>query len=279
MARLLPFSAFSAFLAAAISLVLLARVVMAQTYPACRLGDAACAPDSNLNSRCCPSGASVSSFQLNGGTPVVTCTGGTPAGCAADGHAQPTFNPCSSSTSPQSCPSGSRCVTGSIDPFSRMGILGLGHPLCPSDSSILTHSMRVTTTEKFEYGGGVDYGPSIGLRAMMSATPSKCYELSGPYIAMARPNLLIRCANNQQCSYHISSSITCVPTPSDNPCLVGPVSSTVPGSPDPARPCAGNARAITASDGNQYCCSSETEMPSFGASAYCTCGQLQSLFS
>ena len=159
-----------------------------------------------------------------------------------------------------------------------MGVVALGHSPCPSGSTYLTNSMRITTTGTFEYGGGIDYG-SMGLRAMISASPSKCYHLTRPYIAMGFPNWIILCANNQQCSYTISSSITCVPIPSTTPCLVGPVSSTVPSLTNPDRPCAGNAKAVTSNDGNQYCCGSASDVPKFGGSGYCTCGKLHSFFN
>ena len=277
----LPFCAFSVFLATAASLLLLGCAVTAQTYPACHLGDAACAPDSKFEAKdgraddvwyCCPSDGVVSLDSS------ARCTGGVPAGCATNGHAQATFEPCIKTS--QSCPSGSQCVSGTSQWYDEsLGILAIGHSPCPSGSSLRVNSMRITTTGMFEYGGGFVLGP-LGMRAMVSGSASNCYSLTRPYIAVNTPDWpntpswSIRCANNQPCSYSITSSVTCVATPTTTQCSVGPVSPRMPGFMNPFRPCASNTKAITANDGNQYCCDSASDRPTFGASGSCTCGQL-----
>ena len=207
----------------------------------------------------------------------MTCTGGTPAGCAATGQAQPTFETCSATT--QSCVSGSQgCVSGTTQ-NTLLGIVAIGQPVCPSGTTPRVDSMRITTTGTFEYGGGIDYygnGASSSLRVMLSKTPSKCYQLIRPYIAVGNPNWAIRCANSQQCPYTITSTVVCVTRSSATPCLVGPLSTAAVSSfTIPDRPCAGNAGAITANDGNQYCCESTSNAPVFGQTGSCTCGQLR----
>jgi len=271
MQRRLPFCAFSVFLATAVSLLLLGCVVTAQTYPACHLGDAACAPDSDFKigdvRYCCPSGG-----DLDLSTSRVQCAGGVPAGCATDGHAQATFEPCIKTSQP--CPSDSQCVSRTTTRWStELSISDIGHSPCPPGSSTRVNSMRITTTGMFDYGGGYVLGP-LGMRAMISGSDSNCYSLTRPYIAVDTPGWYIRCADNQPYSYTITSSITCVATPTTTQCSVGPVSPTIPGLTNPYRPCSWKTNSVTANDGNQYCCDSESDRPTFGASGSCTCGQL-----
>jgi hypothetical protein len=253
------------------------RAVAAQGYAACIFGDAACAVGSRITSGsdvfCCPNGAFPSQNNND-----ATCIGGTPAGCAATGKGQPTFETCTATT--QTCTSGSPgCKTDIAGQYTGLGILGIGHPLCPAGTTPRLDSMKITSSGTFEYGGEVDYygsGASGSLRVIISKTPSKCYQLTLPFLAVSAHQWSFKCAD-AQCPYTLTSSVTCVASlDATSACLVGPFSTaSTPGFTTPPRPCAGNAQAITANDGNQYCCGSTSTVPVFGQAGSCTCGQLQ----
>jgi len=257
--------------------------VVGQSYPACIFGDAACASGSSFSSGgtvfCCPNGASVSQYNND-----VTCTGGTPAGCAATGKGQPTVEPCTATM--QSCASGEQgCVSGDLEAggFRGMGILSLGYQPCPSGTKPRIDSLQITSTGTFEYSGGLDYyrnGEFQSLRWVASKTPSKCYRLTLPYVVVngAVSLWVARCANSEPCPYTVISSIKCVAQPDvASACLMGPLETApVPFYSTPPRPCADNVRSITANDGHQYCCASASATPVFGQAGpgSCTCGQL-----
>lgn len=227
------------------------------------------------NTFCCPDGASISQL-----TTSVTCSGGTPAGCAATGQGQPTFEPCSETS--QSCSSGTPgCVTGNAAPYIGMGILAIGHSLCPAGTTPRLDSMKVTSTRTFQYAGEYDSyvtGAASSLRVIISKTPSKCYQLTLPFLAVSAHQWQFRCTDSQ-CPFTLTSSVTCVTSlNATSACLVGPLdNAALPGFTNgPPRPCASNAKAITANDGNQYCCESTSNAPVFGPSGSCTCGQFYS---
>ena len=142
-------------------------------------------------------------------------------------------------------------------------------------------SMKITSTNTFQFAGEYDFygsGAASSLRVIISKTPSKCYRLTLPFLAVSAHQWQLRCADSQ-CPFTITSSVTCVTSlDTTSACLVGPLdAAALPGfSNGPPRPCASNARAITANDGNQYCCESTLNTPVFGPNGSCTCGQFHS---
>jgi hypothetical protein len=266
-----------------LAITALCRASGVAAYSACLIGDPACGTNSIDGTYCCPNGASVS--DVNG---VVTCSGGTPAGCAATGQGQPQVIPCPYNMGTCSPTNTLGCQSWSFSNGAGFGGSMEGYGLatgrsCPAGTQLKVTSMTVVSTNGGNnFGVGLlDYGfrddpqgatSSIVLLPTASTT-TNCYKLTLPLqFRTTQPTWSFRCSNSGGCSGTISSTTSCEPLPTDPLCLSGATSSSsASGLYGLTDPCSSNPTRITANDQMHYCCNNTASTPTFGADGMCTC--------